>query len=71
MHNISQYIIDNILHYWTPRFRYFFVMLSVEFLLYGFSLFPSLFIKNDFTGDITTYYEKLKNTKNTFKDTYR
>ena len=71
MHNISQYIIDNILHYWTPRFRYSFVMLSVEFLLYGFSLFPSLFIKNDFTGHIPTYYEKLKNTKNTFKNTNR
>lgn len=31
---------------------FFFVMLSAEFLVYGFSLFPSLFIRNDFTDDI-------------------
>ena len=38
--------------------RVFFIMLSTEFLVYGFSLFPFLFIKNDFTDDIPIHREK-------------
>ena len=38
--------------------RVFFIMLSAEFLVYGFSLFPFLFIKNDFTDDIPIHREK-------------
>ena len=43
-------------------------MLSAEFLEYGFSLFPSLFIKNDFTDDIREKKDdKFKNTSSSQK----
>ena len=38
--------------------RVFFIVLSAEFLMYGFSLFAPLFIKNDFTNDIPIHREK-------------
>ena len=43
-------------------------MLSAEFLEYGFNLFPSLFIQNDFTDDIREKKDdKLKNTSSSQK----
>ena len=43
-------------------------MLSAEFIVYGFSLFPSLFIRNDFTDDIREKKDdKFKHTSSSQK----